>query len=47
MEQAFVAIAYNAGSFKPERGLKQGFKDSSGKFYGELIAQYIALAKTV
>jgi hypothetical protein len=47
MEMAFVAIAYNAGSFNPARGLKQGFKDSSGKFYGELIAQYIDLAATV
>ena len=47
LELAFVAIAYNAGRFNPARGLKQGFKDSTGKFYGELIAQYIALAHTV
>lgn len=46
-ELAHVAIAYNAGSFDPNRGLKQGFKDSTGKFYGELIAQYIAMAATV
>jgi hypothetical protein len=46
-ELAHVAIAYNAGSFDPRRGLKQGFKDSTGKHYGELIAQYIALADTV
>jgi hypothetical protein len=46
-EMAFVAIAYNAGGFNPKKGLKQGFKDSTGKFYGELIAQYIALAATV
>jgi hypothetical protein len=46
-ELAHVAIAYNTGSFNPARGLKQGFKDSTGKFYGELIAQYIALAHTV
>jgi hypothetical protein len=46
-ELAHVAIAYNAGSFDPNRGLKQGFKDSTGKFYGELIAQYIAMTATV
>ena len=47
LELAHVAIAYNAGSFDPARGLKQGHMDSSGKFYGELIAQFIALAATV
>lgn len=46
-EMVYVSIAYNAGSFDPNKGLKQGFKDSSGKYYGELMAQYLALAKTV
>jgi hypothetical protein len=46
-ELAYVAIAYNAGRFNPARGLKQGFKDSSGKYYGELIAQFIAMAEKV
>ena len=46
-ELAHVAIAYNTGRFNPSRGLKQGFKDSTGKFYGELVAQYIALAHAV
>jgi len=46
-ELAHVAIAYNTGSFNPAKGLKQGFKDASGKFYGELIFSYILLAQTV
>lgn len=46
-ELAHVAIAYNCGRFNPARGLKQGFQDANGKFYGENIAQYIALAATV
>jgi len=29
-----VAIAYNAGSYKPKEGLKQGFFDGT-KFYRE------------
>jgi hypothetical protein len=44
-EMVYVSIAYNAGGFDPKKGLKQGFKDSSGKYYGELMAQYLALAK--
>ncbi|WP_095204186.1 peptide-binding protein [Mesorhizobium carmichaelinearum] len=48
LEQAYVAIAYNAGSFNPSRGLKQGFKDrSSGKYYGELIFEYLNLSKSI
>jgi hypothetical protein len=42
-----VAIAYNAGSYNPKKKLKQGHKDGSGKYYGELIAQYLALASQV
>jgi hypothetical protein len=46
-ELAHVAIAYNCGRFIPARGLKQGFQDASGKFYGEMIAQYISMAAGV
>jgi len=46
-ELAHVAIAYNTGRFNPAKGLKQGFQDANGKFYGEMIAQYIATAATV
>lgn len=44
LELAYVAIAYNTGSFNPAKGLKQGFKDADGRYYGELIAGYIQLA---
>ncbi|RWM18291.1 hypothetical protein [Mesorhizobium sp.] len=48
LEQAHVAIAYNAGSFNPSKGLKQGFKDKgSGKFYGELIFDYMTMSKSL
>jgi len=47
MEMAFVAIAYNTGRFIPSRGLRQGFKDSDGRFYGQLIFDFIRLSKTV
>src|ERR1043166_1127766 len=47
-EMAAVAIAYNTGSFKPNKGLKQGFFDKgSRKFYGELIFDFIRLSRTV
>jgi hypothetical protein len=46
-EQVHVAIAYNAGSFKPLRGLKQGFQSSDGKFYGEMIFDFLRLSQTV
>lgn len=46
-EMAFVAIAYNTGGFKPEKGLKQGFRPAGGLFYGEQILQFIELSKTV
>ncbi|HKG47244.1 MAG TPA: hypothetical protein VKB02_10985 [Pyrinomonadaceae bacterium] len=47
MEMAAVAIAYNTGSFVPSKGLKQGFKDSAGKFYGENFFAFLRLAHTV
>ena len=46
LEQVHVAIAYNAGSFKPAKGLKQGFFDGQ-KFYGEMIFDFLRLAQTV
>lgn len=46
LEQVHVAIAYNKGSFIPKKGLKQGFLDkSSGKFYGELVFDYMSKSK--
>lgn len=46
-EMAAVAIAYNTGRFVPSKGLKQGFKDSAGKFYGENFFEFLRLAHTV
>jgi hypothetical protein len=45
METIGVAIAYNAGSYDPARGLKQGHND--GKYYGEHIADFLHLARSV
>jgi hypothetical protein len=47
MEKAAVAIAYNRGSYNPAKGLKQGHKNSDGKYYGELFFDYMKLAQTV
>ena len=47
MEMAQVAIAYNRGSFDPAKGLKQGFKDGSGRFYGENFADYLKRSKAI
>ncbi|HEY7186087.1 MAG TPA: hypothetical protein VH436_06035 [Vicinamibacterales bacterium] len=46
LEQVHVAIAYNSGSFKPAKGLKQGFFDGE-KFYGEMIFDFLRLSQTV
>ena len=46
VQQVHVAIAYNAGSFKPAKGLKQGFFDGR-RFYGEMILEFLRLAQTV
>ena len=50
-ERVYVAIAYNAGHVNlhklPAVKFKQGFKDSSGKFYGEYIDEYITLSKSI
>src|SRR5215471_10493155 len=42
-----IAIAYNTGRFKPELGLKQGFRPAGGKFYGEQVFDFLSLSKTV
>jgi hypothetical protein len=45
-EMACVAIAYNAGRFNPNRGLKQGHFNGT-KYYGEEIFDFIRLSRTV
>lgn len=46
LEFCKIAICYNTGGYKPNLGLKQGHSDN-GKFYGEFIRDYLALARTV
>lgn len=43
---AKVAIAYNTGSYKSSKGLKQGYFNGQ-KYYGELICEYVALSRGV
>jgi hypothetical protein len=45
-EFATVAIAYNRGSYNPDKGLKQGFFDGE-KFYGERIFDFVTLSRSV
>lgn len=45
IESVYVAIGYNSGSVKITAGLKQGFKDSTGKYYGEYVAEYLQTAR--
>jgi hypothetical protein len=47
-EMVYVAIDYNQGRVNTHGSFKQGFFDhDSGKFYGELISEYLAVAKSV
>ena len=46
-ELACVAIAYNTGRFKPNKGLKQGYQSGDGKYYGEAVFDFLRLSKTV
>lgn len=44
-EMVYVAIAYNRGWADLTKDFKQGYRDSSGKYYGEYIWEYLQLAK--
>ncbi|WP_373537610.1 SH3 domain-containing protein [Microcoleus sp.] len=46
-EKVYVAIAYNRGKVEFSRKFKQGYRDDSGKYYGEYIWEYLQLAKSV
>lgn len=45
LEKVHVAIAYNAGSFKPAKGLKQGHFDGR-QFYGEKIFDFLRVSQS-
>lgn len=47
MEEAELAIRYNTGSYDPKKGLKQGYRDSSGLYYGEYFVSYLRLSRSV
>jgi hypothetical protein len=46
-EKIYVAIAYNRGSVDFSREFKQGYRDSSGKYYGEYVWEYFQMAKYI
>ena len=46
-EMCALGIRYNTGGFRPERGLQQGYRNDDGKYYGELLFDYLRLAHTV
>jgi hypothetical protein len=46
LERVHVAIAYNSGSFKPSKGLQQGYFDGK-QFYGERVMDFLRLSRTV
>ncbi len=43
---AHVAIVYNTGRFRPERGLRQGHFDGQ-RYYGESVLAFLRLSKSV
>lgn len=43
-EKIYVAIAYNKGSADITQDFKQGHKNDSGKYYGELVNEFYNLA---
>lgn len=45
MEMAFVAIAYNTGHCDQALGLKQGYRNGDGQYYGELFYAFLSEAR--
>ncbi|HUP60253.1 MAG TPA: hypothetical protein VNA69_07525 [Thermoanaerobaculia bacterium] len=46
-EMAYVTIAYNRGKVNFAKKFKQGYRDESGKYYGEHIWTYLQMARGV
>jgi hypothetical protein len=46
-EAAQVAIVYNTGTYRPNRGLKQGYKSSDGRYYGEQFFDFLRVSKSI
>lgn len=44
-QSVYVAIAYNSGSADLHKDFKQGHKNAAGKFYGELIDEFLTEAE--
>lgn len=47
LEMAKLAIVYNTGGYKPDRGLKQGHQSDDGRFYGEGFYDYLLKSRAV
>ena len=47
LEMAQLAIVYNTGRYRPERGLKQGYKSDDGRYYGEAYYAFLLKAREV
>lgn len=46
-ELCALGIIYNSGRYTPSRGLRQGHRNGQGRFYGELLFDFLRLAHTV
>lgn len=46
-ESVYVAIAYNKGSADLNKDFRQGHKNKAGKFYGELLDEYLTAAEAM
>ncbi len=46
-EWPYVAIAYNKGSVDLKKGLRQGFRDEDGRYYGENVQEFLRIAQSV
>ena len=44
-ELVHVGIAYNTGRFDHAKGLKQGYKNAAGRYYGEQLAEFLRMAQ--
>jgi len=47
LERVYVAIAYNCGHVDINGGLKQGYKNNDGTYYGESVWEYLQLAHAI
>jgi hypothetical protein len=46
-EMIYVGIAWHKGRVDLQKGLKQGVRDASGRYYGESLMTYLKIAKEI